>query len=128
MNLIAGLTGGGGGTASSAPMSSKSSSCTEAFEVAPAAGHGEVVPALVPADVVEISADTAGVSGVAAGTDLEVTGIAGDAAVVGAPGLTGSPLRRSPRATRSVPLACSMLMGLVRTRLAPMRNAFATPA
>ena len=33
-----------------------------------------------------------------------------------------------PRATRSVPFACSTLIGLVRTRFAPMRNAFATPA
>jgi len=37
-------------------------------------------------------------------------------------------LRNSPRATRNVPFACSTLMGLVRTRLAPMRKAFATPA
>src|SRR5208282_1465994 len=29
--------------------------------------------------------------------------------------------RRSPRATRSVPLACSTLIGFVSTRLAPMR-------
>ena len=43
--------------------------------------------------------------------------------------LTGSaPLRNNPRATRSVPLDCSRLMGLVKTRLAPMRNALATPA
>ena len=38
------------------------------------------------------------------------------------------PLRSKPRATRSVPFACSTLMGLVRTRFAPIRNAFATPA
>ena len=47
---------------------------------------------------------------------------------VAEPGLVGSLLRKSPRATRSVPFACSMLMGLVRTRFAPMRNALATPA
>ena len=37
-------------------------------------------------------------------------------------------LRSSPRATRNVPFACSTLMGLVRTRFAPIRKAFATPA
>jgi len=42
--------------------------------------------------------------------------------------LLDSFLRSSPRATRSVPLACSTLIGLVRTRFAPMRKAFATPA
>jgi len=52
----------------------------------------------------------------------------GSAAVTAAAGLAASPLRRSPRATRNVPLACSTLMGLVRTRFAPMRKAFATPA
>ena len=44
------------------------------------------------------------------------------------PGFVGSLLRSNPRATRRVPFACSMLMGLVRTRFAPMRNALATPA
>src|SRR5579863_5103577 len=48
-------------------------------------------------------------------------------ATVAAP-FAGSPLRSNPRATRNVPLDCSILMGLVRTRLAPMRNALATPA
>ncbi len=38
------------------------------------------------------------------------------------------PLRNNPRATRRVPFACSTLMGLVRTRFAPIRKAFATPA
>lgn len=37
-------------------------------------------------------------------------------------------LRNSPRATRNVPFACSTLMGFVRTRFAPIRKAFATPA
>src|SRR5208282_1439257 len=46
----------------------------------------------------------------------------------GAAGFAASPFLSSPRATRRVPLACSTLMGLVRTRLAPMRKAFATPA
>src|SRR5579871_1548117 len=38
-----------------------------------------------------------------------------------------SVLRNKPRATRSVPFDCSTLIGLVRTRFAPMRNALATP-
>ncbi len=46
----------------------------------------------------------------------------------GTTGFPVSPFLSSPRATRSVPFACSTLMGLVRTRLAPMRKAFATPA
>src|SRR5205807_6941750 len=72
-----------------------------------------------------------GIAGVAAG---EASFDAGTAVVVfvgaGAAdgntvaGLVGSPLRSSPRATRSVPLACSTLMGLVSTRFAPIRNAF----
>ena len=33
----------------------------------------------------------------------------------------------NPRATRKVPLDCSTLIGFVKTRLAPRRNAFATP-
>src|SRR5207244_10551474 len=45
-----------------------------------------------------------------------------------AAGLADSAFRSRPRATRSVPFDCSTLMGLVRTRLAPMRNALATPA
>ena len=48
-------------------------------------------------------------------------------AVSGVTGLAPSFLRRSPRATRNVPFACSTLIGLVRTRFAPIRNAFATP-
>src|SRR6266496_1742109 len=36
--------------------------------------------------------------------------------------------RNSPLATRRVPFACSTLIGLVSTRLAPMRKAAATPA
>ncbi len=43
-------------------------------------------------------------------------------------GLLDSFLRKSPLATRNVPFACSTLIGFVRTRLAPMRKAFATPA
>jgi len=39
-----------------------------------------------------------------------------------------SDFRSKPRATRIVPFDCSTLIGLVRTRLAPIRNAFATPA
>ena len=50
------------------------------------------------------------------------------AADAGVAGFPASFLRKSPRATRSVPFACSTLIGLVRTRFAPIRNAFATPA
>src|SRR5215472_5071520 len=49
----------------------------------------------------------------------------------GCPGREGGTLpsffRNSPRATRSVLFDCSILIGLVKTRLAPMRNALATP-
>src|SRR5882762_1365063 len=48
--------------------------------------------------------------------------------VLGAVFPVSPPLRNKPRATRSVPFACSTLMGLVRTRFAPIRKAFATPA
>ncbi len=37
-------------------------------------------------------------------------------------------LRSSPRATRNVLFDCSTLTGLLNTRLAPIRNALATPA
>ena len=56
---------------------------------------------------------------------LETTGFPAAAAV--APVFAASPLRNNPRATRSVPFACSTLIGLVRTRFAPIRKAFATP-
>jgi len=62
----------------------------------------------------------------AAGIGAAAAGAAGAGA--GAPGFAGSLLRNNPRATRNVPLVCSMFMGLVRTRFAPMRNALATPA
>ena len=52
----------------------------------------------------------------------------GCAAAVALAGFAASVLRSNPRATRSVPLDCSTLIGFVRTRLAPMRNALATPA
>src|SRR6266849_2373123 len=42
-------------------------------------------------------------------------------------GLAAAAFLSKPRATRSVPLDCSTLIGLVRTRLAPIRNALATP-
>src|SRR6202008_1511458 len=49
--------------------------------------------------------------------------------LAGAAGFEASlPFLNSPRATRSVPFACSILIGFVRTRFAPIRNAFATPA
>jgi hypothetical protein len=69
------------------------------------------------ADAVAAGLGAAGFAAVAAGAVATET-----------PGFAGSPLRNSPRATRNVPFDCSMLMGLVRTRLAPMRNALATPA
>src|SRR5271155_3127865 len=72
-----------------------------------------------------------GFGGFAAAVDAGVTGdgVAGDdAAGDDAAGFPASPLRNNPRATRSVPFACSTLMGLVRTRFAPIRKAFATPA
>lgn len=74
---------------------------------------------------------TAGVDGAADACVGVGTGAVGTAKLpvaVALPGLPGSLLRSSPRATRKVPFACSMLMGLVRTRFAPMRNALATPA
>src|ERR1039457_5795443 len=129
MKLDAGFTGAASAVAAteaSPLISSKSSSSPTAFELAAGAGAGH--SALVRADIVEIPSGAAGASGLADAADLAATGIAADAPVAAAPGLAGSLLRRSPRATRSVPLACSMLMGLVRTRLAPMRNALATPA
>ena len=78
----------------------------------------------------------AGANGVAAaiGRTAEARGITGAGAggvgfaVVAVPGFAASPLRNSPLATRSVPFACSTLIGLVRTRFAPMRKALATPA
>ena len=81
----------------------------------------------------------AGAAGFVTGAGIVGRGFAGVAAAglgaagadaVGAAvaGFAGSPLRSNPRATRSVPLACSTLIGLVSTRFAPMRNAFATPA
>ena len=62
-----------------------------------------------------------------AGAGPEVAGF-GVVAVVVAAGLAPSFLRNNPRATRNVPFACSTLIGLVRTRFAPIRKAFATPA
>ena len=68
--------------------------------------------------------DGAEVNGCAAlGSAIRVDGSGAVAA-----GLAASALRNSPRATRSVPFDCSTLIGLVSTRLAPMRNALATPA
>ena len=64
-----------------------------------------------------------------AGTSTGVAGFAGaaGAAALGA-GFAASFFRNNPRATLNVPFACSTLMGLVRTRFAPIRKAFATPA
>src|ERR1700722_2632673 len=80
----------------------------------------------VTADIGRVEA-TLGTSVGFAGSGVEAAGFGGGAVVVAA-GLLPSFLRRRPRATRSVPFACSTLMGLVRTRFAPIRNAFATPA
>lgn len=72
----------------------------------------------------------AGAGEVEGGVDAAggATGIAKLPVAVALPGFVGSLLRSNPRATRNVPFACSMFMGLVRTRFAPMRNALATPA
>src|SRR6202140_4680464 len=132
MNLFAGGATGAGAegaaTESFPPMSSRSSSCSAAFAVATGAGAGltESTSDLVGTGVVG-TARTAGASGLVAGAGLAATVVAGEVAIAPAPGFSGSPLRGSPRATRNGPLACSMLMGLVRTRLAPIRNPFATP-
>ena len=61
------------------------------------------------------------------GAGAEVAGFT-VAVAAGVADFAESFLRSSPRATRNVPLACSTLMGLVRTRFAPIRKAFATPA
>src|ERR1700688_509616 len=66
----------------------------------------------------EIAASCGGADTVAGGLEVEVA----DA------GFVPSLLRNSPRATLKVPFACSTLMGLVRTKFAPIRKAFATPA
>src|ERR1700688_834603 len=66
----------------------------------------------------EIAASCGGADTVAGGLEMEVAGA----------GFVPSLLRNSPRATRKVPFACSTLMGLVRTKFAPIRKAFATPA
>src|SRR5580700_2894518 len=58
---------------------------------------------------------------------MPVTLDCGEGAAGALAGFAASVFRSRPRATRSVPLDCSTLMGLVRTRLAPMRNAAATP-
>jgi hypothetical protein len=55
-------------------------------------------------------------------------GLVGLEVEVDAAGFAPSFLRNKPRATRKVPFACSTLIGLVRTRFAPIRKAFATPA
>ena|ERR1700722_5336966 len=75
-------------------------------------------------------AATGACAGIAAGLGAGVAGrgVGGVGVVaIGAAGFPASPFLSNPRATRRVPLACSTLMGLVRTRLAPMRKAFATP-
>src|SRR5579864_1057503 len=133
--LTTGVTGAAATAAetdSSRPISSKSSSLSTPFRLAAGAagastGHAEVVSALARAGAELVVAGIAGTatSDGANGADLPVPGVPAE---VAEPGFPGSPLRSNPRATRNVPLACSILMGLVRTRLAPMRNAFATPA
>jgi hypothetical protein len=96
----------------------------------------ELATAVLAAGAIGLAGDAAGRAGTAA-VEAATAGLAGAAGLEGAaavefatgiPGFAGSPLRSSPRATRNVPFDCSILMGLVRTRLAPMRNAFATPA
>jgi hypothetical protein len=63
-----------------------------------------------------------------AGTGVEFAGAAATAALAALVAAASEVFRKSPRATRSVPLACSTLIGLVTTRLAPMRYALAMPA
>ena len=87
------------------------------FEIGGAAGRGL---AAVAADSV------AGLAGAALAI-FGGTGVVAMGGAAAADGLVASPLRKSPRATRRVPFACSTLMGFVSTRLAPMRNALATP-
>jgi hypothetical protein len=63
-----------------------------------------------------------------ADTGVEFAGAAATAVLAALVAAASEVFRKSPRATRSVPLACSTLMGLVTTRLAPMRYALAMPA
>src|ERR1700674_1656259 len=128
MNLPDAAAEAGDGAESSSPISSKSSSRLAAFEIGTAGGAdpNDLVSGVVwtcAADIVDVEFAAAAGIWVFAGPAASDT--EADAAPLP---LAGSLLRSSPRATRSVPLACSMLMGLVRTRLAPMRNALATPA
>src|SRR5271166_3377738 len=129
------------GAACSVLFSSKSlPGATGGAVLAAAAGQACVVAGLETG----MSRETGFVTGLAGAIGAEgATGFATDAGLgagfagagagvcaVGAEaaGFAGSLLRSRPRATRNVPLACSILMGLVRTRLAPIRKAFATPA
>src|SRR5215469_418 len=75
-----------------------------------------------------VAAGVDGVAGTGVGTAAGAVGTAKLPVPVALPGLPGSLLRSNPRATRNVPFACSILMGLVRTRFAPIRKALATPA
>src|SRR6266496_1823920 len=70
----------------------------------------------------------AGIAGAAKIGVVEIGGCAVMTGLAGGADAFASFLRSSPRATRRVPFDCSMLMGLVNTRFAPIRNAFATPA
>ena len=83
--------------------------------------------AVFRAAVAGVAEGAFGVTGLAGAVAGFAAGVAGVADTPG-PAFGGSaPLRSRPRATRKVPFACSTLIGLVSTRLAPMRNAFATP-
>src|SRR5580658_6414732 len=94
-----GIVAPGALTESFALISSKAASSAAAFEPA-AADPTDPAASFVCADAVETGPSAAGICALADA----VTGIAGDAAVAGAPGLAGSLLRNSPRATRNVPL------------------------
>src|SRR6266567_183986 len=65
-----------------------------------------------------------------AGITADREGTPRDFATVAAAAVTSfaSFFRSSPRPTRNVLFDCSILIGLVSTRFAPMRNALATPA
>ena len=137
--VIDGVDTGGAGTGCCARVSTGALSFGAGVALATAAdGHaGAVVGLAIGTSVgrADVACGITGTCGFAGETGFGAMGLAacvagvddGVVAARAAP-MVGSLLRKRPRATRSVPLVCSILMGLVRTRLAPMRNAFATPA
>lgn len=115
------FAGAAGAAAPSSPLISIAFlACAAAFAagltVGGAIGRGGSADGFAAVDTVVFAGDGVGAGAEAAG------------ATPAAAGFPVSPLRSNPRATRSVPFACSTLIGLVSTRFAPMRNALATPA